>query len=184
MAELSDFPSASAKDTIAFCWEQVEGHKRQLVASWVVMVLAVVVADIVCPLIFASILEPGGRPCPTGGGRASGAPSGPLLLAYGVAGLVGHGLWRVAGWLEWGACVRSFAAGLNNGYAHLLELSYRWHMDHPAGEVISSLGNFSWAFVEMVDVASWGLLPGGRRGPVGHRACWPSSPGPPPWPCW
>jgi ABC-type multidrug transport system fused ATPase/permease subunit len=32
-------------------------------------------------------------------------------------------------------------------------------MDHPAGEVISSLGNFSWAFVEMVDVASWGLLP-------------------------
>ena len=42
---------------------------------------------------------------------------------------------------------------------HLLKLSYRWHMDHPAGEVISSLGNFSWAFVEMVDVASWGLLP-------------------------
>ncbi len=53
----------------------------------------------------------------------------------------------------------SFAAGVNNGYEHLLELSYRWHMDHPAGEVISSLGNFSWAFAEMVDVASWGLLP-------------------------
>ena len=67
--------------------------------------------------------------------------------------------WRVAGWLEWGACLRSFAQGLNNGYGHLLNLSYRWHMDHPAGEVISSLGNFSWAFAEMVDVASWGLLP-------------------------
>ena len=67
--------------------------------------------------------------------------------------------WRVAGWLEWGACLRSFAPGINNGYAHLLRLSYRWHMDHPAGEVISSLGNFSWAFAEMVDVASWGLLP-------------------------
>ena len=57
MAELSDFPSASAKDTIAFCWEQVEGNKRQLVTSWVVMVAAVVVADVVCPLIFAPILE-------------------------------------------------------------------------------------------------------------------------------
>ncbi len=67
--------------------------------------------------------------------------------------------WRIAGWLEWGACVRSFANGLNNGYRHLLTLSHRWHMDHPAGEVISSLGNFSWAFVEMVDVVSWGLLP-------------------------
>ena len=122
------------------------------------MVSAVVVADIVCPLIFASILS-----------RVASIPLhsvvsewrrfGPLLLAYGIAGLIAMVFWRVAGWLEWGACVRSFAQGLNNGYRHLLELSYRWHMDHPAGEVISSLGNFSWAFVEMVDVASWGLLP-------------------------
>jgi ATP-binding cassette subfamily B protein len=158
VAELSEFPSASAKDTIAFCWEQVEGQKRQLITSWIVMVLAVVVADIVCPLIFASILS-----------RVATLPHhtvaderhvfGPLLLAYGVAGIIAMGLWRVAGWLEWGACVRAFAKGTNNGYQHLLKLSYRWHMDHPAGEVISSLGNFSWAFVEMVDVASWGLLP-------------------------
>ena len=158
MAELSEFPSASAKDTIAFCWDQVAGHKRQLVTSWVVMVLAVVVADVVCPLIFASILE---RVAALRGRSGAGEWSvfGPLLVAYGVAGLVAMAGWRTAGWLEWGACVRSFAAGLNNGYAHLLRLSYRWHMDHPAGEVISSLGNFSWAFAELVDVASWGLLP-------------------------
>jgi len=158
VAELSEFPTASAKDTISFCWKQVEGQKRPLITSWVVMVLAVVMADIACPLIFASIL-----------GRVASIPLhsvvsewrrfGPLLLAYGIAGLIAMVFWRVAGWLEWGACVRSFAQGLNNGYRHLLELSYRWHMDHPAGEVISSLGNFSWAFVEMVDVASWGLLP-------------------------
>jgi ATP-binding cassette subfamily B protein len=158
MAELSEFPSASAKDTVAFCWRQVEGHKRQLVTSWVVMVLAVVVADVVCPLIFASIL---GRVAslPAHGTAGELNTFGPLLVAYGVAGLVAMAGWRVAGWLEWGACVRSFATGLNNGYEHLLKLSYRWHMDHPAGEVISSLTNFSWAFVEMVDVASWGLLP-------------------------
>jgi ATP-binding cassette subfamily B protein len=158
VAELSEFPTASAKDTISFCWKQVEGQKRPLITSWVVMVLAVIMADIACPLIFASIL-----------GRVASIPPhsavsewrrfGPLLLAYGIAGLIAMVFWRVAGWLEWGACVRSFAQGLNNGYRHLLELSYRWHMDHPAGEVISSLGNFSWAFVEMVDVASWGLLP-------------------------
>jgi len=158
VAELSEFPTASAKDTISFCWKQIEGQKRPLITSWVVMVLAVIMADIACPLIFASIL-----------GRVASLPLhsavsewrrfGPLLLAYGIAGLIAMVFWRVAGWLEWGACVRSFAQGLNNGYRHLLELSYRWHMDHPAGEVISSLGNFSWAFVEMVDVASWGLLP-------------------------
>jgi ABC-type multidrug transport system fused ATPase/permease subunit len=158
VAELSEFPTASAKDTISFCWKQVEGQKRPLITSWVVMVLAVIMADIACPLIFASIL-----------GRVASIPLhsavsewrrfGPLLLAYGIAGLIAMVFWRIAGWLEWGACVRSFAQGLNNGYRHLLELSYRWHMDHPAGEVISSLSNFSWAFVEMVDVASWGLLP-------------------------
>jgi len=158
MAELSEFPSASAGETVAFCWDQIEGQKRPLITSWVVMVLAVVTADVACPLIFASIL-----------GRVASLPHrsvagewhtfGPLLVAYGIAGIIAMGLWRVAGWLEWGACVRAFARGVNNGYEHLLKLSYRWHMDHPAGEVISSLGNFSWAFVEMVDVASWGLLP-------------------------
>ena len=158
MAALSEFPSASAKDTVAFCWQQVAGNKRQLVTAWVVMALAVIVADVVCPLIFASILERVAG-LPDHPGATEWSTFGPLLLAYGVAGLVAMAGWRVAGWLEWGACLRSFATGINNGYAHLLELSYRWHMDHPAGEVISSLGNFSWAFAEMVDVASWGLLP-------------------------
>ena len=158
MAELSEFPSASAKDTVVFCWEQVEGQKRQLITSWVTMVAAVVVADIVCPLIFASVLSRVAS-LPPRAAAGEWHTFGPLLLAYGLAGLVAMGLWRVTGWLEWGACVRSFANGVNNGYQHLLRLSYRWHMDHPAGEVISSFGNFSWAFVEMIDVASWGLLP-------------------------
>jgi ATP-binding cassette subfamily B protein len=158
MAELSDFPSASARETIAFCWQQVEGHKRQLITSWVVLVLAVVTADIACPLIFAAILSRVAT-LPAHTAKGEWRTFGPLLLTYGIAGLIAMAFWRIAGWLEWGACVRSFAAGVNNGYRHLLTLSYRWHMDHPAGEVISSLGNFSWAFVEMVDVASWGLLP-------------------------
>jgi ATP-binding cassette subfamily B protein len=159
MAELADFPSASAKETIQFCWAQVDGQKFQLVGSWVVMTMTVIVADVVCPLIFAAILS-----------RVAVLPArsttgewwhtfGPLLLAYGLAGLVAMIGWRTAGWMEWGACVRAFARGVNNGYRHLLTLSYRWHMDHPAGEVISALTNFSWAFVEMVDSASWGLLP-------------------------
>jgi ATP-binding cassette subfamily B protein len=158
VVELSEFPSASAKDTIAFCWDQVEGQKGQLVTSWAVMVLAVVTADVVCPLIFAAILSRVAT-LPLHSVAGEWHAFGPLLLGYGGAGLVAMALWRVAGWMEWGACLRAFARGLNHGYEHLLELSYRWHMDHPAGEVISSLGNFSWAFAEMVDVASWGLLP-------------------------
>jgi ATP-binding cassette subfamily B protein len=156
--DLSEFPSASAGDTLSFCWEQVEGNKRHLVTAWIVMVLAVVMADIVCPLIFASILS-GVASLPRHPATGEWHGFGPLLLAYAGAALVAVGWWRIAGWLQWGACVRAFGRGLNQGYEHLLRLSYRWHMDHPAGEVISSLSNFSWAFVEMVDVASWGLLP-------------------------
>jgi ATP-binding cassette subfamily B protein len=159
VAELSDFPSATAKDTIRFCWDQVEGNKGQLIGGWIVMILTVVVADVACPLIFASVLSKVAT-LPTH------SPSGtwwhtfaPVLLAYALAGLVAMVGWRTAGWLQWGAAVRSFALGINNGYRHLLRLSYRWHMDHPAGEVISALTNFSWAFVEMIDSFSWGLLP-------------------------
>ena len=57
MAELSRIPIRLGEGhRLPSAGQQVEGQKRQLVTSWVVMVLAVVVADIVCPLIFASIL--------------------------------------------------------------------------------------------------------------------------------
>jgi hypothetical protein len=108
MAELSEFPSASAHETLAFCWDQLEGQKRDLVTSWVVMVLAVVVADVACPLIFASILSRVAT-LPRHGVAGEWHTFGPLLLAYGSAGLIAMGMWRVAGWLEWGACVRAFA---------------------------------------------------------------------------
>ncbi|HUC04343.1 MAG TPA: ABC transporter ATP-binding protein, partial [Acidimicrobiales bacterium] len=158
MAEPFEFPTASAKETLSFCWTQVGRHKRQLVFSWVVMTLGVITADLVCPLIFAGIL---GRVAsiPSHGALSEWHRFGGLLVAYGIAGLVAMAFWRIAGWNEWGACVRAFADVLNNAYDHLLELSYRWHADHPAGEVISALSNYSWAFVDMVDVLSWGLLP-------------------------
>jgi len=155
---LSEFPSASARDTVAYCWKQVEGHKRALVTSWLVIVLAVVMADIACPLIFASILSRVAT-LPRRSVAGEWTTFGPLLVDYAGAGLVAMGLWRIAGWLEWGACLRAFGQAVNHGYGHLLDLSYRWHMDHPAGEVISALGHFSWAFAELVDVGSWGLLP-------------------------
>ena len=159
MSELAEFPSATARETIRFCWEQIDGEKTQLIASWIVMTLTVVVADVVCPIVFAAILaKVAALPHPSRAG-AWWHTFAPLLGAYGVAGVVAMVGWRTVGWLEWGACVRSFAQGVNNGYRHLLTLSYRWHMDHPAGEVISALTNFSWAFVEMIDSASWGLLP-------------------------
>ncbi len=158
MAQLSDFPSASAADTVAYCWDQVEGNRHKLVASWLVLVGAVVVADVVGPIVFATILSRVAS-LPRSAPVDEWSTFGALLIAYALTGMVSVALWRVAGWLEWGACVRSFATGITNGYEHLLSLSYRWHLDHPAGEVLSSLGNYSWAFAEMVDVASWGLVP-------------------------
>jgi len=156
--ELDDFPSASARDTLAFCWDQIGDQRRRLVASWVVICLAVITSDLVAPLIFAMIL---GRVAtlparPVGGEwRQFGVP----LVAYALTGLVAVVFWRIAGWWQWGSSLLAFSHATTNSYRHLLTLSYRWHMDHPAGEVIAALGNFSWAFVEMIDGFSWGLLP-------------------------
>ena len=156
--ELDDFPSAGARETVAFCWDQIGDQRRPLIVSWVVIGLAVVTSDLVAPLIFAAILA-----------RVATLPHvvavdqwhtfGGLLVAYAVTGLVAVVFWRIAGWMQWGASLRSFSRATTNSYRHLLTLSYRWHMDHPAGEVISALGNFSWAFAEMIDGFSWGLLP-------------------------
>jgi len=156
--ELDDFPSASARDTLDFCWRQIGDHRRRLVASWVVICLAVITSDLVAPLIFATILERVATlPAhPTGGEwHQFGAP----LIAYAVTGLVAVVFWRIAGWWQWGSSLLAFADATKDAYRHLLTLSYRWHMDHPAGEVIAALGNFSWAFIEMIDGFSWGLLP-------------------------
>ena len=156
--DLDDFPSASAKETVAFCWEQIGDNRRGLIASWVVIGLAVVTSDLVAPLIFATILARVAS-LPRGTTPAEWHTFGAPLIAYAVTGLVAVVFWRIAGWWQWGASLRAFSNATTNSYRHLLTLSYRWHMDHPAGEVIAALGNFSWAFVEMVDGFSWGLLP-------------------------
>jgi ATP-binding cassette subfamily B protein len=81
-----------------------------------------------------------------------------LVVAYAAVLAVSTVLWRLAGWLNWGATLRAFARSITNGYEHLIGLSHRWHTDRPSGEVISSLETFSWAFVEIIDMATWGAL--------------------------
>ncbi len=156
--DLDDFPSASAKETVAFCWEQIGDDRRGLIASWVVIGLAVVTSDLVAPLIFATVLARVAA-LPHGTSPTVWGTFGVPLIAYAVTGLVAVVFWRIAGWWQWGASLRAFSNATTNSYRHLLTLSYRWHMDHPAGEVIAALGNFSWAYVEMIDGFSWGLLP-------------------------
>ena len=90
--------------------------------------------------------------------------------------------WRIAGWWQWGSSLLAFSHATTNSYRHLLTLSYRWHMDHPAGEVIAALGNFSWAFVEMIDGFSWGLLPVAVIVLSARSSSWRWPPGRPPSP--
>ena len=72
--DLDDFPSASAQETVAFCWEQIGDNRRGLIASWVVIGLAVVTSDLVAPLIFATILARVAS-LPRGTAPPSGTPS-------------------------------------------------------------------------------------------------------------
>ena len=95
---------------------------------------------------------------PLQGRSAHWSSFGGLIIAYAVVLVVSTLVSRAAGWLNWGATIRSFARAITNGYDHLIELSHRWHTDRPSGEVISSLETFSWAFVEVIDMVTWGLL--------------------------
>jgi len=45
--ELDAFPSASARETVAFCWDQIGPQRRPLAPSWAVFGVAVVTTALV-----------------------------------------------------------------------------------------------------------------------------------------
>jgi ATP-binding cassette subfamily B protein len=149
------FPPASTKDTLAFCWRQVGPEQPRLILGWVLVVLGAALNAIAGPLVFAVLLT---RVADLQPGASLGRTFGPLVIAYGIVLALSTVLWRLAGWVEWGSTLRAFANAITNGYAHLVSLSHRWHTDRPAGEVISTLETFSWAFVELLDTVTWGFL--------------------------
>ncbi|MGH9101319.1 MAG: ABC transporter ATP-binding protein, partial [Acidimicrobiales bacterium] len=155
MSADSLFPASSTRDTLAFCWRQVGPYKRGMVAGWCLTITATVVQSVAGPLIFAMLLTRVAELPP----HASFATTfEPLVIAYGLTLLASTLLWRWAGWIEWGASLGAFAHALVRGYTHLIRLSHRWHSDRPAGEVISTLETFSWAFVDLLDTVNWGFL--------------------------
>ncbi len=149
------FPAASTRDTLAYCWRQMRPDRARFAIAWSAVVAATLATAVAGPLIFATLL---GRiaELPAQGGHFSSFV--PLVVGYAVILALSTVCWRVAGWINWGATLRSFARAITNGYDHLIGLSHRWHTDRPSGEVISSLETFSWAFVEIVDMTTWGVL--------------------------
>lgn len=155
MDNRSLFPPASTRSTFAYCWRQMRPDRVPFVAGWVGVVLSALANAVAAPLVFATLL---GRIAALGGHSALWSSFGGLVVTYAVILTASLLVARTAGWLVWGATLRAFARAITNGYDHLIELSHRWHTDRPSGEVISSLETFSWAFVEIVDMVTWGLL--------------------------
>jgi ATP-binding cassette subfamily B protein len=149
------FPSSSTKETLSFCWRQVGPEQHNIVLGWVLVFLGTAVNAVAGPLIFASLLT---RVADLPVHASLGRTFAPLVIAYGVMLALSTILWRLAGWVEWGASLRAFANAHTNGYNHLVSLSHRWHTDRPSGEVISTLETFAWAFVDLLDTATWGFL--------------------------
>ena len=155
MSADSLFPTASTRDTLAFCWDQVGPYKKQTVLGWVLTILATALQSVAGPLILASLLTRVAQLPPH---ASFSSTFEPLVIAYAVVLVASTLMWRAAGWVEWGASLHAFAHALVRGYDHLISLSHRWHSDRPAGEVISTLETFSWAFVDLLDTLNWGYL--------------------------
>src|SRR3984885_1819796 len=149
------FPPASTRSTFAYCWRQMRPDRVPFSAAWAGIVLGTLANAVAAPLIFATLL---GRIATLHGRTPLWSSFGGLVIAYAVVLTASTLVSRAAGWLNWGATLRAFARAITNGYDHLIELSHRWHTDRPSGEVISSLETFSWAFVEIIDMVTWGLL--------------------------
>jgi len=149
------FPTASTRDTFAYCWKQMRRDRASFAVAWTAIAAGTLASAVAGPLIFATLLARIAH-LPARAGLWSSF--GPLVISYAVVLLASTLLWRAAGWVNWGATLRAFSRAITNGYDHLIELSHAWHTDRPSGEVISTLETFSWAFVEIIDTASWGAL--------------------------
>ena len=147
--------AASTRETIAYCIELARPYRRPLLIAAAAIVCSVLVADVATPLIFAAVLDRiaglhrGARLWPRFGG---------LVVTYAVLLVAGQLINRVAGWTEWDGAIRTFANGIHRSFERLMSLGYRWHIDHPSGEVASSLSAFSWALVDGLDTLWWGAL--------------------------
>jgi len=133
----------------------VRPYRSMLLYSWLAVGIGVLIGDVATPLVFADALQK-----ITQLNLHSGLWStfGPLLVTYAVLLVLGTLVWRLAGWLEWEGCTRAFSHSIELAFNRLLELGYRWHVDHASGEVSSTLSTFSWALMEAIDDTTWGLL--------------------------
>jgi ATP-binding cassette, subfamily B, bacterial len=154
---MSEFEGEAAptRDTVRYCVEMARPYGRQLIAGAGFLVLGVVITDVATPLVFAAVLD---RIATLKPGTPMWPRFGTLILAYAVLVVIGQAAYRMSGWLEWEGSLRTFANGVHRSFERLLRLGYRWHIDHPSGEVASSLSAFSWALIDGIDNLHWGVL--------------------------
>ncbi len=155
MGEPTLFPNASTKDTLAYCWRQMQPDRASFTGSAAAIVLGTLANAVAAPLIFASLL---GRIANLGVHGSDVASFAPLIVAYAFVLVAATVFGRIGGWLNWGATLRSFGRAMTNGYDHLIGLSHGWHTDRPSGEVIATLETSTWAFVDLIDAMVWGIL--------------------------
>ena len=157
MSDRTLFPNASTKQTLAYCWRQMQPDRASFAGSCAAIVLGTLANAVAAPLIFAALL---GRIATLDGhGQHETWDSFvPLIVAYAVVLAAATVFGRIGGWLNWGATLRSFGRAITNGYDHLIGLSHGWHTDRPSGEVIATLETSTWAFVDLIDALVWGIL--------------------------
>jgi ATP-binding cassette, subfamily B, bacterial len=146
---------ASNRETLRFCVEVSRPYAKLLISSWAFVTVGVLVDSVATPLVFSQALE---RIIKLGPHSQLWHTFGTLVILYAILLVIGMVCWRLAGWLEWEGCTKAFANSVAVAFDRLLELSYRWHIDHPSGEVSSTLSTFSWALMQSIDELTWGML--------------------------
>jgi ATP-binding cassette subfamily B protein len=146
---------ASNRETLRFCVEVSRPYSRLLIPSWVFVIVGVLIDSVATPLVFADALQ---RIITLKPHMQLWHTFGTLVILYAGLLLAGMVCWRLAGWLQWEGCTKAFSNSVAVAFDRLLELSYRWHVDHPSGEVSSTLSTFSWALMQSIDELTWGML--------------------------
>jgi ATP-binding cassette, subfamily B, bacterial len=151
-------PTSTSRKTLRIYWQYTRRYTPEFLAGSIGAVLAVIVQNMIPPLIVASIF----RKLQTAYQQHQAlhfAMFWPSFVWFSVAMLAGVICWRVQSFFVWQLEIKLRRDQANDIYNHLQAQSQRFHADRFGGALVSQTNKFVSAYERLMDDLIWNIVP-------------------------
>jgi ATP-binding cassette subfamily B protein len=144
--------------TLSLFWRYTMRYKRDFIFGAGGAVIAVIIQNMIPPLIVASIFR-SLQSNYTHHHHLHLSMFVPSLVLYGVLMLIGMALWRLQSYSVWSFEIKGRRDIANALYDHLQDQDERFHADHFGGSLVSQSNKFVNSYERLMDDFIWNILP-------------------------